>query len=182
MIKKVAFHFCMILVFLINSCSGSNSNKKLEKEKEVLETTIVSAKANSIQIDLDSEKRYAYLTEIIKSAGNLFIKVDYVDYLTGKEAMEAEWRDKAYFVDGKDTTSMITDGYYISNINTKIRTFKIGRNAKIENIIDDDGPQKMNPPKNFDLEQLNTYKEQKTLLFLHVTEGIIKRIDERFFP
>lgn len=31
----------------------------------------------------------------------MFIKVDYVDYLTGKEAAEAEWRDKAYFVDGK---------------------------------------------------------------------------------
>ncbi len=40
----------------------------------------------------------------------------------------------------------------------------------------------MTEPKFPNFEQLKKYQSTETLLFLHISNGIIKRIDERFLP
>lgn len=171
--------FLITTIFLITSCGESNSDKKV-----VIEKSQVEKSNHNITVDPVTENRYGYLKEIVESNPNhdLFIKVDYVDYLTGKEAMEAEWRDKAYFVDGTDTITNITDGYYISNVNPKIRIFKIAKDASIENVISDDGPHKMKEIKHPNAEQLKKYIDMNNLLFFHIENGVVKSIDERFMP
>ena len=162
---------------LIASCSNFDSSKKIAIDKSpVTQSTI------NVAIDLETENRYAFIKEIIESNKDLFIKVDYVDYLTGKEAMDAEWRDEAYFIDGTDTITNITDGYYISNVNPQIRTFKIAIDALIENVIDDNGSHKMQEIKHLNTEQLQKYLDSNTLLFIHIKNGIVERIDERYMP
>ncbi len=164
-------------VFLIASCVDSNSTKNVDLNK-----SINSEMYDTINIESTTENRYVYIKEVIESNSFLYIKVDYVDYLTGKEALEAEWRDEAYFVDGTDTMTNITNGFYISNINPKVRTLKIEKVAQIEYLIDDEGFQKMDQRKKLNSKQLKEYIDLKTLLFIHIENGIVKRIDERFMP
>ena len=165
------------LGFLI-SCGQSNDSSKdtsNDNNSSVKSEVIIS-------IDKVTENRFAYIKEIENLNSELFIKVDYVDYLTGQEALDAEWRDKAYFIDGEDTITNITDGYYISNVNPKLRTFKLQDKISVEHIIDDNGTQEMTEPKELNLQQIEIYIKNETLLFLHVKNGIIERIDERFMP
>ena len=166
---KKMLSISVAILFMMSSCGDSKPYQEVESQKKM-------------KIDSATENRYAYIKEIIESGERLFIKVDYVDFLIGEEALEAEWRDQAYFIDGGDTISNITDGFYISNINPKTRVFMIGKNAKVENIIDSDGYKKMKTPKHLNTKQLREYIEMNTLLFLHVKDGTVERIDERFIP
>lgn len=170
-------YLILTLAFLIsfNKSVAQSEDKKVKMKSSVeLES--------KIKIDTVTESRFAYLREIDNLDSTTIVKVDYVDYLTGKEAADAEWRDKAYFIDGEDTITNITDGYYISNINPKLRTFKLKHGISVEHIIDGDGVQEMHKPKELDSKQIETYIEYETLLFLHIEKGIIKRIDEIFMP
>jgi hypothetical protein len=177
--KKLISYYLLTLTFgFLMSCGQSN-----DSSKDIATDNNSSVKSDVIiPIDTVTENRFVYLKEIENLNSEIFIKVDYVDYLTGQEAANAEWRDKAYFIDGKDTITSITDGYYISNVNPKLRTFKLQDKMSVEHIIDDDGAQEMTEPKELNLQQIETYIKNETLLFLHVKNGIILRIDERFMP
>ena len=141
-----------------------------------------TADNTTIQIDSITEKTYGYIKKVETSNTDLYITVDAVDYLTGEEATEAEWDEKAYFIDREDTITTITDGYYISNPNKDLTTYKIAKNAKIENIIDDSGAHKMEVIKELNVDQLNAYRTSYTLLFITVEKGIVRQIDEQFMP
>ena len=156
-----------------------NQSRNKSKEKTTSDKSYTKSEM-IISIDSITENRFAYLKGVENLKSEIFIKVDYVEYLTGQEAIDAEWRDEAYFVDGKDTVTNITNGYYISNVNPKIRIFKAQSDISVEHIIDDDGVQEMEQSKELDLKQIKTYIKDETLLFLHVRNGIIVRIDERF--
>ncbi len=177
--KKLITYYLLTSTFgFLVSCGQSNDSSKANKtdnNSSVKSDVIIS-------IDTLTENRFAYFKEIENLNSQIFIKVDYVDYLTGQKAVDAEWRDKAYFVDGEDTITNITDGYYISNVNPKLRTFKLQDKLSVEHIIDDDGAQEMTEPKELNLQQIETYIKDETLLFLHIKNGIIERIDERFMP
>ncbi len=163
----------LLLVFLI----ACNETETKSKEK------LYAANLDQVhQVDSLRTHRFAYIKEFEMLNSELLLTVDYVDYLTGKAAMEAEWRDKAYFIDGTDTISKITDGYYISNINPKLRTFKVKENIAVAHVIDDDGEQKLPEPKQLDVKQIETYIKNETLVFLHIKHETIVRIDERFMP
>ena len=177
--KKLILYYLLTSIFgLLISCGQSN-----DSSKDVTNDNNRPIKSEvTISIDTVTENRFGYLKEIKNSNSEIFIKVDYVDYLTGQEAADAEWRDKAYFVDGEDTITNITDGYYISNVNPKLRTFKLQDKISVEHIIDDDGVQEMTVPKELNSQQIEIYIKNEILLFLHVKNGIIERIDERFMP
>lgn len=161
------------ILILLTSCENSNKDvKKLDKSSVLAGFTV----------DSISDKRHGYLKEVMDAEGAIYVTVDFVDYLNGKEAQIAEWRDAAYFIENGDTISNIIDGYYISNINPKLRTFKVGSKAIIENIIEDDGSKKMVPQKLLNIEQLDKYLQAKNLLYIYIENGVILQIDEQFTP
>ncbi|MBI1289052.1 MAG: hypothetical protein GC178_15910 [Flavobacteriales bacterium] len=165
------------IVFLM-ACRESESNSgKLDSEDEVLKQ-----QNEPLPIDTITENRYAYIKSFELVGSDIYIQADYVDYLSGQEAMEAERRDQAYFIDGNDTITNITDGYYISNVNPKLRTFILGSNLSVEYIIDDNGTQRLPESKPLDVNRIESYIHAETLLFLHVSNGTITRIDEQFIP
>ena len=96
-----------------------NQSRNKSKEKTTSDKSYTKSEM-IISIDSITENRFAYLKGVENLKSEIFIKVDYVEYLTGQEAIDAEWRDEAYFVDGKDTVTNITNGYYISNVNPKL--------------------------------------------------------------
>ena len=173
--SKLRILICCFSLSLIFLGCGESPSKETATSKAIKQ-------GDEIQIDLLTEKHYAYIKELIREGEQLFIKVDYVDFLTGKEAIDAEWRDQAYFVEGEDTISNITDGYYISNVNPKIRTFIVGENAQAEYTIDGMGTHRMEQAKYLNLSQLEEYVNTEALLMLHVKEGVVLRIDEQFIP
>lgn len=135
-----------------------------------------------ISIDTLTKNKFAYIREMQNLNSDLFIKIDYVEFLTGNEAKKAEWKDEAYFIDGNDTITNITDGYYISNINSRLRTFRVKEKISVEYIIDENGLQKLSNSKPLNSKQIKIYIENETLLFFHIKKGIIERIDEKFLP
>ena len=129
-----------------------------------------------------SQKEYAYIKYSTTENSKTYIKVDYVNYYIGEDAEKAEWDEKAYFVDGYDTISNITNGYYISNNNTILKTLEVPKNLHIKNIIDDKGIQKINKPKLLDSVQINTYIKSGQLLIIELKEEKIISIKEQFLP
>lgn len=171
--RKILLFFTVIIA--LSACGESQSQKSINASDERNQT-------QNIKIDIETENRYAYIKDHFERGVVKYLKVDYVDYLTGKEATDAEWRDKAYFIDGEDTITTITDGFYISNINPKIRTFRIDENTQIENVIYGNEPHEMEEKKPLNSEQLDEYMNSETLIFLHIKEGIIESIDEQYMP
>jgi hypothetical protein len=167
-----------MIMILLMSCNESVTKLKNNKGDDI---DVVELKPK-IKINIITENRFAYIKELENSNSELFVKVDYVDYLTGKEASEAEWRDEAYFIDGNDTISNITDGYYISNISPKFRTFRLKEKISVAHIIDNNGTQKLLKTKPLDSKQILSYIKNETLLFLYIKDGVIERIDELFLP
>jgi hypothetical protein len=134
------------------------------------------------KIDVTTETRYTYIKEISTYKADVYIVVDYVDYFEGDEALEMEWRDKAYLIIDGDTMTGITDGYYISNMNNKLRTFKVSQDASIDNIIDGDGPHSLKGERVLSIPQLKDYIKHNNLLILHVKDGVVESFDEIFLP
>ena len=147
------------------------------------ETTSIKIKPNEhVLIDTVNESKYCYIKSVKQIENEIYIKVDYVEYLTGDQATNQAFKEKAYFIDGTDTILDIQNGYYISNQNSKLRQFKVAKSATYQHIIDDDGKHQIkNTPKS-DTTQLNNFKNSNALIIVHVKNGIIRSIDERFIP
>lgn len=174
--KILPFYFLTLMFIGLVSCSQSTTSSCEEKTQH----NSLAIEEPTISLDIVTENKFVYIKEYEYLDSKIFIKVDYVDYLTGQEAADTEWRDEAYFVDGEDTITNITDGYYISNVNSKLRTFRVQEKISVEHIIDDDGPQVISKPKPLDSKQIEAYIKNETLLFLYITNGIVERVDERF--
>lgn len=173
-----SFYLLTLTFATLTACAPSN-----DTSQEIATAPNTSPTSEVIlEIDQVTENRFAYLKNVEKLNSEFFVAVDYVDYLTGQEALDAEWRDEAYFVDGKDTITNITNGYYISNQNPKLRTFKLKNKISVENVIDDEGVQVLTEPEELNLNQIEEYIKDQTLLFLHIKKGIIVRVDKRYLP
>ncbi len=69
----------------------------------------------------------AYIDSIIENK----ITLDYIDVLTGEEAIEALIADGKCTRELENTMGCLTNGVYDRNINTKLRTFILSPNVKI---------------------------------------------------
>jgi len=129
--------------------------------------------------------RHAYITEILEVEDNgkvKYIKVDFVNYYTGSEAMEAEWKDKAYMILDGDTITGITDDYYISNMNNKIRTFKVSDNVLLA--FNAAYPERPNNAegKFTDVDYLNEFVDKNSLVMFFYKDDVVESIQEVFLP
>ncbi|HEY9083666.1 MAG TPA: hypothetical protein VIN73_10050 [Vicingaceae bacterium] len=179
--KYIVFVLTGLVLFLgIFGCSNEPKYLKEESTQVTINTKVDTTQ--SIKIDITTETRHAYIKEVFINNSKLYIKADYVDYFIGDEAAEAEWRDKAYMIIDGDTMTGITDGYYISNQNKKLRTFKIQEGISIELIRTDDEVYNLDKKKVGNELQIRTYLEEENLIILHIEKGIVIGIEEQFIP
>lgn len=172
----------LVIILIAIAFVGCEGNLNTKKSIVVGQKSIVKV-TNEIPAVLQvNDSRHAYIKGILKYENQFYLEVDYVDYLTGQEAEDAEWRDKAYFVDGEDTITNITDGYYISNTNDLIRNFPIQLNMLVTHIRDDNGTQKLEEPKLVDEGLLTQYVQEEVLLILHIRDGEVFEIEEQYIP
>ena len=79
-----------------------------------------------------NEKAMGYIKAVYEKDGKRYLDIDYVQYLTGDEAIRAIREDGKCPPDiYPDPSYCIPNGYYIRNQNPKIRTFEVSKNVKI---------------------------------------------------
>lgn len=174
-----------VLVFFVgmSSCASESENlNEVSTQVKIGADSLKESTAKSIEIDVTTEERYAYIKEVFINNSELYVKADYVDYLTGDDAVEAEQRDETYFVEDGDTVSYVTDGYYISNQNDKLRTFRLSKDVEINIFFVERDSYEIEEIDGASLSQLEEHLENNPLLILHVKEGIIVEIEEQFLP
>lgn len=78
---------------------------------------------------LPVERRIGYIKKISETGGRYRLVVDYVEMLTGDEAVEAARADGSPVLDDDGT---IPNDYYIRNRNTLLREFDVARDAHVQ--------------------------------------------------
>tara|TARA_B100000809_G_scaffold234479_1_gene251931 strand:- start:2032 stop:2571 length:540 start_codon:yes stop_codon:yes gene_type:complete len=171
----------LILIILIGiafvGCDNSESSSDVTKDNS--QDELSKYVHNSLSM------RHAYITDIVEAGDEgkvKYIKVDFVNYYTGSEAMEAEWKDKAYMILDSDTISGITDDYYISNMNDKLRTFKVSddvliafNSAYLKRAPNSEG-------KFTDFVYLNEFVDKHSLVMFFFNEDVVESVQEVFLP
>jgi WD40 repeat protein len=109
-------------------------------------------KERAKQSQPETEKALGYIKAVYEKDGKRYLDIDYVQWLTGKEAIKAAIEDKECIVDfeGEDVSKLLKEleeydismgfgkfgscapnGFYIRNQNPKIRTFEIDPNVSV---------------------------------------------------
>jgi len=174
---RLAFIIFIGLAFV--GCSNFESNK----EDKLTNDSIIEIANDIPPIPHHKDgQRYAYVKGIIKYEESYYIKVDFVDYLTGDDASKVAMNENAYFIDGADTILDITNGYYISNPSSSISNVLLDDCKAMSFIIDDDGKHQLDSPKEITEDLLVEYVENQTLLVLKFYVGSLSEAGEQFVP
>ena len=134
------------------------------------------------EIDVTTETRHGYVKEVIQFEDDVYLKVDYADYLTGEEALKADRRDNGIRMLGDDTVNYVTNNYYISNINEKLRTFKLRKGIVIELVHTDIEVYALEERKKADVKQMNIYLSEQSINIFEIKAGVITGVEEQFLP
>lgn len=172
MIKKIVF--LLIITFLWN-CIEKQKNEKVIEPKQ-------NKTSKKLDKNLDIENKHCYVKKVNHKNGNYSIIVDYIEFLTGKEAYEKAKKNKDldFEINEKgDSTFFLYNDYYISNINPKLREFKLDSKVKIK---------LWNYPKNNGiyndvsvLDFLN-HLHDNPVIILKIKDGVISEMFEQYTP
>jgi hypothetical protein len=182
---RYKFIYGFLLLFF-QSCELDKESSKeqlLSVNKEIKGSNLIIKKVDNIFIDTLTELRHAYVKDFFTdNNGEHYLKVDFVDFLEGEEALKAEWRDKSYYIDGEDTITNITDGYYISNQNNRLRTFILSKNVIINIFYTPKDSYEFTEVKGASISQFTEELDNDPLIILNIKNGVIETIDEQFIP
>ncbi len=79
----------------------------------------------------ETEKTLVYIKDVYESAGEIFLDVDFVEWLEGEEAIEAMKEDGECPQDVyPDPSYCIPNGYYIRNQDSTVETLRVSKNAE----------------------------------------------------
>ncbi len=155
----------ILILFVFGSCGHDDTSSQTTEK-----------------IDKSNETKYAFITEILQNGDSVFLKVDYVQYLTGDSAIAA-----AISEDGADTIQLdgkisvgVPNDYYILNNNPELRKLRIDKKCEFDFLLYLDRVD----VKGIDNSLSSLKKIYKDALF-HLTlnkEETIVRIEEVFIP
>ena len=155
----------------------------LADNKDTVKHIKDSLPANTdIDKDVYGKKQYCDINEVIKSGDTTFINADYIQFLTGQEAINAaishHQADTFKTDDGKIQIGVPND-YYIVNDNKKIRRLQIDKNCVFHLELN---PDRFHEIKDNSLESLTKiYKDSPFILTLN-DKNIVVEIKEVFLP
>ena len=140
-----------ILFYAVILLCGSACKQNAETSQQPLADSVSIATAiDSIQPKtaaaetVTSDSVYAYIKKAWQKEDSVFIEADYIQFLTGKAAVEAaklhHEADTIYDDKGKITDIIVDNDYYILNENKKLRTLAVGKDVTIETVSMSNGP------------------------------------------
>ena len=91
---------------------------------------------------LQEETQIGFIKKVYEKDGKHFLDIDYIQWLTGNEAITAYREDEVGGAECKTNPDLggctPPNGYYIRNQNNQIRTFEISDSVTIKQIYFDD--------------------------------------------
>lgn len=128
------------------------------------------------------QTEYSYIKKIVSANGKNAITVDAVQYLTGKEAVQAAKKkgvaEKSYNKNGK-LEYFVPNDYFVLNESKKTKQITLSKDCKIQMIsIDNDLPR----PKQQTFSFLKTHFQNKIFKMSLDKTGTVKKIEEVYQP
>lgn len=172
-------------------------NDKLQQKINVLQNQIAQLQAQTEtpaskeepigQATTGTEKAMGYIKTVYESTGKRYLDIDYVQWLTGDEAIKAMREDGKCSPDVyPDTGQCIPNGFYIRNQNPKIRTFEISKDVQISRATAFDySPSGIKSINYEEFKSLFTPKDSyfRNLPFhIEVVNGLVMKITEQYIP
>ncbi len=133
--KNVLF-IALLMATSFFSCEQKKAEQPTTHSDSVTET-IKLPEDNSIAVEEPgSDSTYAYVRKIYQKGDSSYIDADYIQFLTGKAAIDAAKKnhdaDTFYGDNGKIIEIGVPDDYYIVNQSKQIRTLPLAKDADIE--------------------------------------------------
>ncbi|MBC8032958.1 MAG: hypothetical protein H7Y03_02350 [Chitinophagaceae bacterium] len=129
-----------------------------------------------------AEIKYAFIRKIESEKGKNVLKVDYVEYLTGDEALKKAKTagDAHYVVDARgDTAFSLVDGYYIFNASTSLQSVELDKNAAIDIV---DYTSTASKSKDIKVSELKNVLKNEPLMILSFIDGKVVNMTEQYRP
>ncbi len=135
-----------LAALLTAGCSCSNSDNLFDsltfgtalEKTPTIEADLTPTPTDAATPAPVTEKRIGFITDAYTHEGVNYIKIDYVIFLTGDEAIQKAVEEGNAEKD-ENGEWYVPNDYYISNDNAKLRTFPLADNCVIK-IIDFSGP------------------------------------------
>ncbi len=175
---KLKIHF-LILILALSSCVDK------EKQPKIDQSIITEIKESKVELkpkNTTIETKYCFIKNLTEKNGKNYIVTDFVDFLTHEKAIEkAKQNGDADFDINKkgDTIYFVYNDYYVSNVNSKLRTLELVSDIKIE---------LWNYPKNngiFNKVNINEFKNHlsnEPIMILKIKNGIVTEMREQYVP
>ena len=168
---KAAFIF-----FFCFSLTACHNDEHPNSENKTPEATVEAEQPASII----RREQYANITHVSVTDSSRVIEADYVQFLSGEEAIQAARKEGEadMFIEDGDTTYAVPNDHYILNKSKQIRRLILADNASFELVTnpDRDPPVLKNDFKTF----LTMYSDN--LFILTLENGRIVKVEEVFIP
>lgn len=148
-----------------------------KKKEEKKEAKGAEAKPQKIT----TAKEIGQITRIYKKAGSDYLDIDYVQWFEGEEA-DREAQKDGMLGPGEE---QMPNGYYVRNVNPKIRTFRISRDAKAFVSGYRFGGTESGEPHKVDLETLKQFVAQQNtgdLYWITLQDNVVVKIEQQYRP
>lgn len=137
------YYFFILIFFCISSCNSKSSQTENKssvwpaKNNSSVSVNIDSLPKQKDSIQNEQEiQQYCNIKAITQKGDSVFLDVNLVQFLTGKEAVKAAekagFADTSYDERGNISDISVPDDYFIANDNKKFKRLALGKNCVIE--------------------------------------------------
>lgn len=171
---KLKFNF-LLLSLIFFSCF------KKEKKSEINdynENKIIESKTPEQFENKAIETKYCFVRKLIEKDGKNYLIADYVQFLTGEEALKKaiQNKDTDFELNEKgDTIHSVPNDYYVSNVNPKLRTLELVSNVSIE--LWNEGVH-----NKVTINEFKKHLSEEPLIILKIQNGMVKEMSEQYVP
>ena len=107
------------------STTTKTNNDKTDAAKS--DTTSTTAKTDTAKATTSNGKQLGYVKNLYEESGSKYISIQYVQWLSGEEAIKAIMEDNK--CTREEAKSIYTNDYYIRYNNKEVKKVKVSKNA-----------------------------------------------------
>jgi hypothetical protein len=169
----------VVIAVLIISCHSKEKLAQEPKQARSKERKLDYKQKSTTHIE---ESKHCYIKEIKEKNGKTYIVADYVDFLEGKKAFKKAKAsgDLDYDIsENGDTIFYLDDGYYISNVNPKLRTLALDKDVVIELLDYSTGRSTL---QKVSIPELKNKLKSQPIMILKIENRIVIKMTQQYVP